>query len=587
MSCGTAANDAEVRRERLRTHSRLRTSHAHLRTLCLSAVSAFCAATSAVAVFPTLTGVSPNAFNPGTSVAVKFAGKLDGNGRRVWCDDPAITFAPPDAGGASTIVVGPDASPGLHLVRFVNNEGATLPVRFAVGPLPLLEEKEPNDEVTAPQSVPKLPAWIQGRLEKANDVDGFALTLKKGVPLFCKADAYTLGSPVDMHLHLLDQRGTRLATSSDGQNLDPELSFTPAEDGVYLLQVAGFGHPPASDINFTGSALCVYQLVISDAAVIQRVYPAAIPAEGKASVEALGQSLKPDGAKVELSPARLPGFADLGTVFPKGAVTPLAVVRARHPVQPPAEASLEQPAAYTPPFVTGGRLAKPGASAAYRLTMKKGERLQARFWSRTIGLGLDGDLTVKNPAGEQVAANPNPSDVFQEPSVAWTAAQDGDYTLVVRDLFQRGGPSAEFVLEIAQPAPGFSIDLADGKPLRIDAGKTLAVKAKATFTNGWKEPLIVRLAGLPEGVFAPEAAVPEKGGDFEIPLQAAANAPAATVAVSASVWTKATPPTLLGIAFPLRAELRRGVSQSDFARDLWLTVAPPGTPPPPAAPAKK
>jgi hypothetical protein len=199
---------------------------------------------------------------------------------------------------------------------------------------------------------------------------------------------------------------------------------------------------------------------------------------------------------------------------------------------------------------------------------------------------LDGDLVVKNPSGEQVGANANPSDVFQEPTLAWSAAVDGEYTLVVRDLFQRGGPAAEFILEVAPPTPGYTVELADGKPLRIDAGKTVNLKAKATFSNGWKEPLVLRLAGLPEGVFAAEVAVPEKGGDFDIPLQAAANAASATSLVSASVWTKATPPTLLGAAYPLRGELRRGVSQSDFARDLRVTVGP-SVAAPATAPAKK
>jgi PAS domain S-box-containing protein len=81
---------------------------------------------------------------------------------------------PPDAAGASTASVGAEARPGIQVVRFVNSEGATLPVRFALGPLPLVEEKEPNDEVSAPQAVAKLPAWIQGRLEKGGDVDGYA-----------------------------------------------------------------------------------------------------------------------------------------------------------------------------------------------------------------------------------------------------------------------------------------------------------------------------------------------------------------------------------------------------------------------------
>jgi hypothetical protein len=517
---------------------------------------------------------------------VKFTGKLDGSERRVWTDDPAISFTLPDAGGNAIATVAAEAAPGLHLVRFINAEGATLPVRFAVGPLPRVEEKEPNDETAAPQPVAKLPSWIQGCLEKAGDVDCFALTLKKGVPVSCKVDAYALGSPVDPHLHLLNQRGTKLATASDGQNLDPDMVFTPEQDGVYLLQVAGFAHPPAADVNFTGSPLCFYQIAVTEAPFFQRLFPAALPSEGKATVELLGQPLKPEGAKMELSAKKTPGYPDLGTVFPKGASAPLSVVRAKYPIQSFPEASSEKPVQCSAPCVTGGRIVAPGASAAYRISMKKGDRLQARFWSRSIGLGLDGSLSVNSPAGEEVVTNANPADPFQEPTVVWTATLDGDYTLLVRDLFRRGGPGAEFVLEIAAPAPSYTLELLDGKPVRLETGKTLVLKARATFLNGWKEPLVLRFAGLPEGVFAPEIAVPEKGGEFDIPLQAASNAPTATAAAWASVWTKATPPVLLGVAYPLRGEIRRGLSQSDFARDLWVTVGPPLAAPA-APPAKK
>jgi hypothetical protein len=535
---------------------------------------------------PTLTSVSPNAFNPGTSVPVKFAGKLEGSERRVWCDDAAIQFTLPDASGVSTASVGAEARPGLHLVRFVNSEGVTLPVRFAVGPLPLLEEKEPNDEVPAPQPVAKLPAWIQGRLEKGGDVDGYALTLKKDLPVFIKVDGYSLGSPVDLHFHVLDRQGTKLATASDAKNLDPELTFVPPEDGVYLLQIAGFGHPPVADVNFTGSALCSYQIAVTQGSAVRRVFPAAVPAAGKGAVELRGQALKPETAKAELAAAPLPGNPDIGTVFPKDAFTPLEVLRSKHPIKVLPDASLEKPAECKPPEVIAGQLSKAGAEAAYRIGMKKGERLQARFWSRSLGLGVEGDLVVNNPSGQQVAANANPADVFQEPSVAWTAAVDGDHTLVVRDLFRRGGDACEFVLEIAAPVPGFTVELADGKPVRLETGKTAVVKAKAAFVNGWKEPLVARVAGLPDGVFAAEVAVPEKGGDFDITLLAAANAPSASSAAWVSVWTKAAPPVLVGTAYPLRGELRRGNSQSDFARDLWVTVGPPSAVPAPEAKKK-
>jgi len=542
----------------------------------------------AMAAPPTLTGVTPFAGNPGTSFPVKFAGKLEGEARQVWSDDSGLVFTLPDASGSATATIAAGALPGIRLVRFVNAEGATLPLRFAVGPLPLVEEKEPNDELTAPQTIPKLPAWIQGKLEKAGDVDGYALSLKKGSPLFLKVDGYSLGSPVDLILHVLDSKGGKVATFSDGRNLDPEGVFLPPEDGVYILQIAGFGHPPVADVNFTGSAACVYQIAATLGPTVNRVFPAAVPAVGKGSVELRGAAATAEAApaRLEVTAAQLSGPGEVATLFPKSANAPIPVVRARHPISTPPIATVETPAIVTAPALVGGSLEKAGAVAAYKVAMKKGDRLTARFWSRSLGLGIEGDLVVQGPTAQQVAANANPSDITTEPNVTWTATVDGEYTLLVRDLFQRGGAECEFVVEIAAPVPTFTVDLVEGKPVRVDTGKTLAIKLKAAFTNGWKEPLVLRVGGLPEGVFAPEVAVPEKGGDFEVTLHSASNAPSATAPASLSVWTKATPPVFVGMAYSLRAELKRGDSASDVARDLWVTVGPAAAAPAPA-PAKK
>jgi len=194
---------------------------------------------------------------------------------------------------------------------------------------------------------------------------------------------------------------------------------------------------------------------------------------------------------------------------------------------------------------------------------------------------------VQGPTGQQVAANANPSDITSEPIVTWTATVNGEYTLLVRDLFQHGGAGCEFLVEVAAPVPTFTVDLVDGKPVRVDTGKTLALKLKAAFANDWKEPLVLRVGGLPEGVFAPEVAVPVKGGDFEVTLHSASNAPSATAQASLSVWTKATPPVFVGLAYSLRPNLKRGDSASDSARDLWVTVGPAVAAPPPAPDKKK
>jgi hypothetical protein len=218
--------------------------------------------------------------------------------------------------------------------------------------------------------------------------------------------------------------------------------------------------------------------------------------------------------------------------------------------------------------------------------MKKGEKIRARVWSKSLGLPVDAVLSVKGPTGGAVLLSENSSDMVEEPVLGWSATGDGEYLLSVADLLHRGGPGFEFVLEVAPPRPVCTITLTDAKPVRVEVGKTTTVKAKVTLSGGWTEPLMARILGTPEGVYSPEVTVPEKGGEIELSLHAAANAPAGSAPAGVSLWTKASPPTFVSATFPVRGELRRGHSQSDFAKDFWISVVAPGTPPPPA-PVKK
>jgi hypothetical protein len=468
----------------------------------------------------------------------------------------------------------------------VNAEGATAPIRFTVGSLPQIEEKEPNDERDQPQTVAQLPAWIMGQLDKPGDVDGYAVSLKKGVSLLIRLDAYVLSSSVDMHVQVLDSQGAVLLTASDGRNLDPEAVFISPADGSYVVRVAGFAMPPGTDVGFTGGAGKVYQLTLTTGPAVTGVFPAAVPFEGKQSVQFRGLGLKAEVTKGEVAAVPLSGLDEIGTVLPPHASAPIDVVRTRYPIQTPQPASVEAPPVLQPPVVIGGALLAAGSVAAYRVEMKKGEKLKARFWSKSLGLSVEGSLRVLGPAGNQVAGTDVGADAFSEPVLSWTASMDGPYTVSVSDLFRRGGTGFEFVLEVSPPSPGYAVTLADGKPLRVEVGKTATFKAKVVLNDGWKDPLVARLRGLPDGVYAAEIPVPEKGGDVEFTLQAASNASPRSAPVSVEVWTRSDPPVFSSAAFPVRADLRRGHSQSDFAKDLWVSVVVPGTPPPPA-PAKK
>jgi hypothetical protein len=376
---------------------------------------------------------------------------------------------------------------------------------------------------------------------------------------------------------LVDAKGQRVAMATDARNLDPRLEFTPPEDGVYVLQVQAFAHPPTESVFFAGSVKCPYLITVTDQPVATRVFPAVVPAQGSVEVALRGPGRNSEGEKISLDRSMVQGAGEVGWVVPKGAVTPLNVVCSRFPVRRGRFRGDGEPPLLEVPGVLGGELGVGVTRAEWGVAMKKGEKLQARMWSRSLGLGLEGEITVRSPGGETVASSASGADVFAEPAVTWTAAVDGEYRVAVRDLFGRTGEAREYVLEVGVTEPSFGGELVGAKPVVVGAGKSVALKVKVTLTGGWREPLVVRVGGLPEGVFAPEVAVPEKGGEVEVSLQAAENAAAGTALAHVSVWTRSAPLRMVGAQFALRGELQRGHSDSDVSRELWVSVGPQGT----------
>jgi hypothetical protein len=510
-------------------------------------------------------------------VPVKISGKFEGVDCKVWTDDPALVFSQPDAAGNCTIMVGSLAARGIHLLRLVNREGASTPFRLAIGIAPIVPEKEPNDAFEAAQTVPKLPAWIHGQLDKAADVDGYSVNLRKGIPVMMRLDAYSLGSPVDCFLQILDASGAPLMTISDSRNLDPECVFNPPQDGLYVLRVAGFSHPPTADIGFIGGGGRTYHLSVTEAPVANRVFPAVVAASGKTSVELCGFGIKDEQKKVEISSFSSGANEEIGLVTPALAQSPISVVISGYRIHAFESSSEAADFEVQAPCVVGLRLAKGVKAAGFRLAMKAGEKMRARFWSRSISLGMEGRLIVTGTDGQQLAANEFSSDVFAEPSVSWSAAKEGVYQLNVSSMFGGLELDRECVLELAAPSPSFAATLPDVKPVRLEYGKSATIKAKVALANGWKEPLVARIQGLPDGVFAAEVPVPEKGGEFDLVLNAAVNGTPGTSPAVVSIWTKGSTATVAQAQYPVRGDAMRGSSDTDFRREIWVTVGPPGS----------
>ena len=112
-----------------------------------------------------------------------------------------------------------------------------------------------EDPPTSPRTLQKLelPVTVTGRIEHPGEKDGYRFFGKKGQKLNFRAEAQSLGFPLDPVLRLSDGSGAPLnKMQAKALRTDPSLDFTVPEDGPYQLEV--------SDLYGSGSRRHVYRL---------------------------------------------------------------------------------------------------------------------------------------------------------------------------------------------------------------------------------------------------------------------------------------------------------------------------------------
>src|SRR6185503_16858506 len=128
--------------------------------------------------------------------------------------------------------------------------------------------------------------------DKSGDVDSFAVTLEAGQTLIASLEAYTLASPMDAVLRLVDSRGVQLASNDDdGRTLDPLLAWTATSAGSYVLQVFGFAYPAVSDVKFTGGNACVYRLHLSCGRCLHHALPLGVQRGARTKMRLFGWNM--------------------------------------------------------------------------------------------------------------------------------------------------------------------------------------------------------------------------------------------------------------------------------------------------------
>ncbi len=404
--------------------------------------------------------------------------------------------------GKLSVAVPADATPGVCWLRLYDAEGASALRPFIIGLLPEVIEAEPNDDFVKPQVIDVTNVTVNGQLEKSQDVDCFAVSLKQGQTLVASIEAHrTLGSPMDGVLQIVSADGFVLEANDDDHGLDPQIVFPVLADGTYLVRVMAFPAVPAANTALASGANLVYRLTLTTGGFIDHVWPLAVSPTGPAEAQVFGWNIPAGAQRLPLS--IVPGRS-LATAFSPQMANFVAVPVESHVVATEIKAAgAHEPQDVTAPVTVTGRISEPKESDAYRATLKKGDVLSLRLEARILGSPLDPVLTVADADGKTLQ-KVDDTPTSRDAEMTFTAPADGQYRITVADLNRRGGWRFVYRLSVAHPQPEFKASVA-ADAFTVTVGKPLEISVTIDRTAGFAEEIEFTVAGLPAGVTAAPA----------------------------------------------------------------------------------
>ena len=517
------------------------------------------------AASPVLTHVHPAAVSRGEVTEVRLVGTFDPWPCRVWVDGPGVEFVAGEAAGVFTVRTAADALVGPRLMRAFNAEGASIPIALVVADSPQILEVEPNTDFRHPQVLPSSTVTINGRHEKSDDVDSFAVELVAGQSLVAWVEAYVLAAGFDSMLRVVDAAGVTMAFNHDAKTLDPFLVFTAPRDGRYVIQTMGHAYPASTDVRFAGGETCIYRLHVSTGPVVRNTWPLGVTAGAAATVDLEGWNLTT--SRLDVSAGLPPGVPAIVSDVPEYVETPEAGVM-------------------TLPFGVSGRIEIPGGHDRYEFTAVKDSVLEMSVTARRHGSEMDPWLKIRDADGRELAANDDDGGSL-EPRLVWTVPADGRYAVEVGDLTQRAGADFFYRLQVMSVRPVMTA-VAASHAVTVVPGKSADFKVVVSRRPGFTAALKVVALGLPVGVTAAEVDVPEAGGEVTLVLAAGNDAAAASMPIRLVV-REVDGGRELGVSYSMATvSENNGVPQGyqqlliGSTDQLWLTV----TPPPPPAPVE-
>jgi hypothetical protein len=518
------------------------------RTLAL----AFLFASPTVAVLadpPSLADLKPAGVPRGVATTLTVTGKgLAGSPRFFGAVPLALAKGEPNKEGTAWTVgvtVPPETPVGVYPVRVVTDGGISNPMLLAVGQVPQVEEKEPNNTPESAFALPVPPVVVEGQIGGA-DVDRFAFAGRKGQRIVVDAACVRLGSGVDPQVRLTTKAGALVASADDSPGLvtDARIVAELPEDGDYLVEL--------SDTKYAATGRAAYRLTVGPIPVAEEIYPVGGRAGETVGFELRGGTLGDRKVGAVAVPVATPGE----TVFrPRLTTTALGIGGPTDPpldVEVPAALALGDatevrepadpnapPARAAAPSVLNGRLDPAGDEDRFSLAVVPGQRLRIRVEASDLGSAVDGVLDVLRPDGRALASADDttvPANaagylgrptgaVVPDPTLTVTPPDGVTEILVaLRDLDRDGGTGYPYRIVVEPVPPGFELVLGEGE-LTLPKGGS-ALLPVSILRQEYGGPIAVSVANLPPGVTARGGAIEAGQAVGVISLHAAPDATA-------------------------------------------------------------
>jgi len=459
---------------------------------------------------PELKYLYPAGLQRGTTVTVEATGSIKPWPPQIWTDRSGLKIEPAEEKNQLKITADSTAEPGVYLMRLYNEEGASALRPLIVGALPEVNEKESNNDFREPQLLESTEVVVNGRLNGGNDVDTFAVNLAAGQTIVASMTANeVLASPMDAILEITSPDGYRLAYNHDTYNLDPQLVFTAPADGTYLIRTFAFPAQPNQSISFSASASYIYRLTLTTGPFLDHAFPLAASTQGPVEVELRGWNI--------------PQTVKFLTAFPANAEDDFVVLShpelantGRMKAEPHAvtvESTTNQkahPQPITLPITISGAISEPREEDWYKFTATKGQKLEFRAESWSLGFPLDPLIRVTDVAGKRLAQADDINRNERDAVVSYTIPADGEYRLMIRDVHRHGGFRYVYRLSATIPQPDYQLTLADDQ-FTLTPGKELEIPVTVARQHGFNGEISVTVVDLPEGVNVTPVVSPAKG----------------------------------------------------------------------------